>query len=642
MPLPSLLTPSAVPAMLAPLQLTPSASRSLFGDSLPGAYVPVTVIGYDHRMLKHFEIKPPKTPLLPSLPPPKQSPHPERPDRLASIASHLIATGVFHRCRRVDSREVTNDELALVHSQEHVRTVFAHCDVPEGQGRHFGSDTYTNCDTATAARLACGTLIEVTRRVVHGEAQRGVALIRPPGHHAEPDRAMGFCLFNNVGVATQVARREWGVQRVLIVDWDVHHGNGTQDMFEDDPSVLYFSTHRYDGGSFYPGTGRVTEVGSGAGVGYTINVPWPCGGMGDAEYLAAWDEVLMPVARQFAPDLVFISAGFDAAAGDPLGGCCITPTGYAHLTSALLTLAGGRVVVALEGGYNLKSISTSMEAVVRSLLGEPPPPLGDASVVHANVPTPSVPGAMPVATATPAVVQEPDAVRMMTSEPALKAPTRGGASAIASTILIHSRYWSCLRRKMQASRKLLVEYSLQHQHRVHGSHHGSRSEIGVGVLPGVSAGAHADVGADTVAVVEAAADNLSDRPPDSQPAVPGVVHAGAGNVLGGGLPGATGLPSDVPAVSGRADAPGVAAGAGATVAPTTPHQPVDAEAVAPEPAVAVERPGLPPVVASPVAPNTVALLGVAPHSPMVGGNFQDAQQPSDAKRPRTEPAQSPF
>lgn len=192
---------------------------------------------------------------------------------------------------------------------------------------HFGSDTFANSSSPLAARLSCGGLLEVTSAVVHGKATSGVAVIRPPGHHAEPDRVMGFCLYNNVGVAAQVARTQWGVNRVLIVDWDVHHGNGTQEMFYSDPSVLYFSTHRYDSGRFYPGTGSAREVGTGAGAGYNINVPWPCGNMGDAEYFAAFSQVLMPVALAFDPDLVIVSAGFDAADGDPLGGCSLTPKG---------------------------------------------------------------------------------------------------------------------------------------------------------------------------------------------------------------------------------------------------------------------------------------------------------------------------
>ncbi|KAJ1493209.1 hypothetical protein T484DRAFT_1610676 [Baffinella frigidus] len=180
---------------------------------------------------------------------------------------------------------------------------------------------------------------------------------------------MGFCFFNYVAAAAAVAKSEFGLKRVLILDWDVHHGNGTEKMFINDPSVLYISLHRYDDGSFYPGTGPAEEVGVREGAGYNVNIPWPHSGMGDAEYLLAFERVVMPIARSYNPELVLVSAGFDAAHGDPLGGCNVTPYGYGQMTNMLRGLAGGRMVVALEGGYNLRSISRSMEAVVRVLLG---------------------------------------------------------------------------------------------------------------------------------------------------------------------------------------------------------------------------------------------------------------------------------
>ena len=177
---------------------------------------------------------------------------------------------------------------------------------------------------------------------------------------------MGFCLFNNVAVAAEAARRDAGVTRVLIVDWDLHHGNGTQHSFEEDADVLYFSTHQYP---FYPGTGAIGEVGRGAGRGRTVNVPWPAG-MGDAEYLAAFDTLLLPIARSFDPQLVLVSCGFDAAAGDLLGGMRLSADGYAAMTERLLEVAGGKVVLALEGGYNLEAIAAAAAAVTRVLLGE--------------------------------------------------------------------------------------------------------------------------------------------------------------------------------------------------------------------------------------------------------------------------------
>ena len=187
---------------------------------------------------------------------------------------------------------------------------------------------------------------------------------------------MGFCLYNNVAIAAQSVLAETDVDRVLIVDWDVHHGNGVQDIFEDDDRVLYVSLHRY-GGGFYPGTGAANEVGRGKGAGKNLNIAWTEGMMGNAEYLMAFDNLIMPVAREFRPQLVIVAAGFDAARGDPLGGCDVTPVGYAHMTAMLQTLASGRIVVALEGGYNLQIIAASAQAVVRTLLGDPLPPLTD-------------------------------------------------------------------------------------------------------------------------------------------------------------------------------------------------------------------------------------------------------------------------
>ena len=179
---------------------------------------------------------------------------------------------------------------------------------------------------------------------------------------------MGFCLYNNVAVAARAVQAARLCERVLIVDWDVHHGNGTQHSFWDDPSVLYFSTHQFP---FYPGTGAAEEAGGGTGRGFNVNVPWPAG-MGDAEYLAAFDRLLLPIARSFSPELVLVSAGFDAAAGDLLGGMRVSPEGYAALTERLLSLADGRVVLALEGGYNLDAIARSAAACLRVLLGEEP------------------------------------------------------------------------------------------------------------------------------------------------------------------------------------------------------------------------------------------------------------------------------
>jgi acetoin utilization deacetylase AcuC-like enzyme len=304
--------------------------------------------------------------------------HPESPARLAAIESRLERDGLTARCRRIPAREATRGELLAVHTPGHLARIDA---TSLRSLTQLDEDTYAVAESALAARLAAGALIDLTLAVASGELANGFALLRPPGHHAEADHAMGFCLFNNVAIAARAAQA--GGTRVLIVDWDLHHGNGTQHTFQDDPDVLYFSTHQFP---FYPGTGRANETGGPNARGRTVNVPWP-GGMGDADYLAAFDRVLLPAARVFAPDLVLVSAGFDAAEGDPLGSMRISPAGYAAMTARLLAIASGRLVLALEGGYALDAIAVSAAACLRVLLGESPPPadLGPPSALASEV-----------------------------------------------------------------------------------------------------------------------------------------------------------------------------------------------------------------------------------------------------------------
>ncbi|KAK4477806.1 hypothetical protein RD792_017068 [Penstemon davidsonii] len=225
---------------------------------------------------------------------------------------------------------------------------------------------------------------QVAEKVAKGELDSAFAIVRPPGHHAEEDEPMGFCLYNNVAVATSFLLNErvrtgfilpeLGIKKVLIVDWDVHHGNGTQKMFYKDPRVLFFSVHRHECGTFYPTgeDGSYVMIGEGPGEGYNINVPWENGRCGDADYLAVWDHILVPVAKEFNPDIVIISAGFDAAIGDPLGGCRVSPYGYSILLDKLMEFAGGKIVMALEGGYNLNSLANSVHACVEVLLQQKP------------------------------------------------------------------------------------------------------------------------------------------------------------------------------------------------------------------------------------------------------------------------------
>ncbi len=237
--------------------------------------------------------------------------------------------------------------------------------------------------TFEASLISAGGAIETCKAVVRGDVKNAFAVIRPPCHHAEYDQAMGFCLFNNVPIAARVCQGEYPdvCRKILILDWDVHHGNGIQNIFYDDPNILYISIHVYQDGAFYPGKpensqtpdGGIDKCGTLAGQGKNVNIGWHDQGMGDGEYMAAFQKIVMPIANEFNPDLVIISAGFDAAAGDDLGSCFVTPTCYAHMTHMLMSLADGKVAVCLEGGYNLNAISQSALSVARTLMGEPPP-----------------------------------------------------------------------------------------------------------------------------------------------------------------------------------------------------------------------------------------------------------------------------
>jgi acetoin utilization deacetylase AcuC-like enzyme len=288
--------------------------------------------------------------------------HPERPDRLRVLHHRFAdAPGLV----RLAPRAATEEELALIHTPALIERVAATAGRP---AVIFDPDTRTSAQSWEAARLAAGGLLELCDAVLAGAVDNGMALVRPPGHHAERGRAMGFCFFNNVAVAAAHLRRR-GLARILIVDWDLHHGNGTQHVFEHDPDVLYVSTHQYP---YYPGTGAVEEVGQGAGGGRTLNLPFPAG-FGDHEFGRAFAEAIMPVARQFAPEFVLVSAGFDCDVRDPLGGLAVTPAGIATMAQACVALAdecaGGRIAAVLEGGYDLDAIADGVEVVLATLRG---------------------------------------------------------------------------------------------------------------------------------------------------------------------------------------------------------------------------------------------------------------------------------
>jgi acetoin utilization deacetylase AcuC-like enzyme len=258
------------------------------------------------------------------------------------------------------TRRATFEELSLAHTPEYVAAIAS----TVGRSLMLDPDTFTMADSYHVACHAAGASLDLVDRVVAHEFHNGFAAVRPPGHHAERDRAMGFCLFNNAAIAAAYALRHHRMERVLIVDWDVHHGNGTQEIFWNDPRVLYVSLHQFP---FYPGTGRFDEVGDGDGRGFTVNIPLPRG-CGDDEWTAAFRRVVEPIAHAFKPQLVLVSAGFDAHAKDPLGGMRVTETGFASMADSVLSIArehaGGKLIALLEGGYDIGALSASVETVL--------------------------------------------------------------------------------------------------------------------------------------------------------------------------------------------------------------------------------------------------------------------------------------
>ncbi|XP_035237895.1 histone deacetylase 6 isoform X1 [Anguilla anguilla] len=365
----------------------------------------ITGLVYDQRMMEHHNIW--------------DSHHPELPQRISRIFSRHEDLGLVSRCHRIPARPATEKELALCHSLQHIARIKS----TEGMkprdlyrlGEEYNS-IYISPESYRSALLAAGACFNAAQAVLTGEVRNAVAIVRPPGHHAEQDAACGFCFFNTAALTARYAQSlAPRPLRVLILDWDVHHGNGTQHIFEEDDSVLYISLHRYDNGMFFPSSedADFDRVGRGKGRGFNVNIPWNGGKMGDSEYLAAFHMLVMPIARQFDPELVLVSAGFDAARGDPLGGYQVTPEGYAHLTHLLMSLAAGKVLLILEGGYNLTSISESMSMCTSMLLGDLPPSL-----------------------------------------PALPPPHPNAAVAINHVLRAHAPYWSSLRMQIPESLRL--------------------------------------------------------------------------------------------------------------------------------------------------------------------------------------------
>nr|XP_028577026.1 histone deacetylase 7 isoform X1 [Podarcis muralis] len=332
--------------------------------------------------------------------------HPEHAGRIQSIWSRLQERGLRSQCECLRGRKATLEELQSVHTERHVllygTNPLSRLKLDNGKlagilsqrmfvmlpcgGVGVDSDTIWNeLHSSNAARWAAGSVTELAFKVASRQLKNGFAVVRPPGHHADPSTAMGFCFFNSVAIAARQLQQKGKISKILIIDWDVHHGNGTQQVFYRDPNVLYMSLHRHDDGNFFPGSGAAEEVGSGAGEGFTVNVAWTGGldpPMGDPEYLAAFRTVVMPIAHEFSPDVVLVSAGFDAADGHPppLGGYKVSAKCFGYMTRQLMSVAGGALVLALEGGHDLTAICDASEACVSVLLGNELEPLPEETL----------------------------------------------------------------------------------------------------------------------------------------------------------------------------------------------------------------------------------------------------------------------
>lgn len=360
-----------------PIVVVPPAKPELF-------YIPLkTGLVYDVRMRYHAKIFTSYFEYT--------DPHPEDPRRIYRIYKKLVEAGLVQDyslsgidelgpyMEKIPIREASADEILEVHSEEHLKHIQSTETMTKDEllkETATGDSIYVNNDSFFSAKLSCGGAIEACKAVVEGKVKNSLAAVRPPGHHAEPDSPGGFCLFSNVAVAAKNILKSYpeSVRKIVVLDWDIHHGNGTQKAFYDDPRVLYISLHRYENGKFYPGTkyGGAEQVGEGAGEGFNLNIPWRSHGMHDGDYVYAFNKVIIPVMLEYDPDLIIVSSGFDAADGDVIGACHVSPAGYGYMTHLLKAIARGKLAVILEGGYNLTSISNSALAVAKVLLGEPP------------------------------------------------------------------------------------------------------------------------------------------------------------------------------------------------------------------------------------------------------------------------------
>jgi len=291
--------------------------------------------------------------------------HPERPERLQHLTRHLEETDIFAELTHLSPKICDINRIKQVHPENYVENIQNACK----NGSHYlDSDTVICADSYEIALLAAGASVDACDAVMGGKVESAFCSIRPPGHHAEPARAMGFCLFNNVAIAAKYLQTHHSIKKICIIDWDVHHGNGTQNAFYDDPTVFYISIHQHP---LYPGTGLAEEKGQGNGEGATLNFPSPAG-FNDKEYLQIFENDIAPAVRKFSPEFMLISAGFDAHLNDPLANMNVTEEGFASMTKVVRDLSkefcNGRMISILEGGYDLQALSQSVEHHLRVLL----------------------------------------------------------------------------------------------------------------------------------------------------------------------------------------------------------------------------------------------------------------------------------
>jgi len=293
--------------------------------------------------------------------------HPESSERLSFLMSYLERKGFLPKLENIEPYPATVEWVEAVHDPSYIKMVERVC---KNGGGMLDPDTRVGPESYKIALLAVGGVMAAVDEVMNKKIRNAFCAIRPPGHHAERDRGMGFCIFNNVAVGVRYALQKFGLKKVFIVDWDVHHGNGTQNIFWTDPSVFYFSIHQFP---HYPGTGSDNEIGEGEGKGFTFNLPM-CAGSGEIEYIEAFENILYPMALKFSPEFIFISAGFDAHEEDPLADINLSETGYKRMTEVITKLASeccdGRLVSVLEGGYNLNSLSASVDKHIRALMSK--------------------------------------------------------------------------------------------------------------------------------------------------------------------------------------------------------------------------------------------------------------------------------